>query len=517
MKLVKFPTLLLIAFFSLLGAGAQSRQELQFDPPEWKYGMITAGETATASVAVKNLTNNHINVEFVSTCSCLTVSPRSASIEGGSSARFKLAYDSTKDEGKVRRYFIVTTDPPAEKPIFYILSGVVRVDNAAASAKAGAAVASAVEALASAPGSLELRYYYAPGCRSCGEFLSSGIPDLESRYGVVAKVERRDILESAAYEELAAFAASIGDSIRAMPALRVGGILLQGDKEIEDRLPGIFAAAVPGGAGGAGQGGAGQGGAGPSAAPAPAGSRAGGISVLAVAAAGLADGINPCAFTTLLFLLSSLALAGRGRREVLAIGLVFSLGVFLTYLGAGLGLFAALRAASSVALVSAILRWVLVAVLAVLAVLSLVDYAKIRAGKPGEMLLQLPNAIKLKIHSTIRVRARADHPSAARTAALAGSSLVLGFLVSIFEFACTGQVYLPTLAYLARGPGGSRAAALLVLYNLCFIAPLLVVFGAAFFGVGSKRITSLFQRRMGATKIALALVFAALAALTALT
>lgn len=504
MKLVKFLTLLLCAFICPLSAEAQLLQELQFDPPEWKYGMISAGETATASVTVKNLTKKHINVEFVSTCSCLSVSPSSSPIGGGASAVFKLAYDSSKDEGKVTRYFIVKTDPPAEKPIFYILSGVVRVDNAAASAKAGAEVGAAVEAGASAAvRGLELRYYYAPGCRSCEEFLSSGIPSLESRYGVIAKVERRDILEGAAYEELAAFAASIGDSIRAMPALRVGGILLQGDEEIEDRLPGIFATALSSGGAGAALSAA------PSAEPAPAKPRIEGISILAVAAAGLADGINPCAFTTLLFLLSSLALAGKGRREVLAIGLVFSLGVFLTYLGAGLGLFAALRAASSVALVSAVLRWALVAVLAVLAVLSLVDYSRIRAGKPGEMLLQLPNALKLRIHASIRVRAK--------TAALAGSSLVLGFLVSIFEFACTGQVYLPTLAYLARGPGGARAAGLLVLYNLCFIAPLLAVFGAAYFGVGSKRITSLFQRRMGAAKIALALVFAALAVLTALT
>jgi cytochrome c biogenesis protein CcdA len=502
MKLGNILTLYILVSLSTCAISAQSSQELQFDPPEWKYGMITAGDEARSSVSIKNLTKKQIKVELVPTCSCLAVSPASARIEGGASASFSLAYDSTEDEGKVTKYFIVETDPPAPKPVFYILNGVVRVDNAAASANAGVAGGSASEAGASTRGSLELRYYYAPGCRSCEDFLSSTIPGLESRYGVAARVERRDILDSAAYEEIAAFASSIGDSIRAMPVLRVGGILLQGDKEIEERLPGIFVAVWSGGAGPALP-------AAPSAAPAPAAPSIEGISVLAVAAAGLADGINPCAFTTLLFLLSSLALAGKGRREVLAIGLVFSLGVFLTYLGAGLGLFAALRAASSVALVSAILRWALVAVLSVLAVLSLVDYAKIKAGKPGEMLLQLPNAIKLRIHASIRVRAK--------TAALAGSSLVLGFLVSIFEFACTGQVYLPTLAYLARGPGGAGAAALLVLYNLCFVAPLLVVFGAAYFGVGSKRITSLFQRRMGATKIALALVFAALAALTALT
>ena len=100
------------------------------------------------------------------------------------------------------------------------------------------------------------------------------------------------------------------------------------------------------------------------------------------------------------------------------------------------------------------------------------------------------------------------------TTALAGSSLVLGFLVSIFEFACTGQVYLPTLGVLARMHRQADALALLVLYNLCFIAPLLVVFGASYLGVSSGRITTLFQAHMGTVKLALAAVFIGLAVLT---
>ena len=228
--------------------------------------------------------------------------------------------------------------------------------------------------------------------------------------------------------------------------------------------------------------------------------------MLPIVAAGLIDGVNPCAFTTLIFLLASLALAGRGRREVLLIGAVFSLAVFLSYLGIGYGLFAVLRAASSVAVISLALRWALVAALAVFAGMSIYDYTLIRRGRPSEILLQLPSALKRQIHNSIRARVR--------TAAIAGSSLVLGFLVSVFEFACTGQVYLPMLAYLARMRRGLAATGLLVLYNLCFIAPLLVVFGASYLGVSSGRITTFFQAHMGKVKLGLAAVFAGLAVVT---
>lgn len=39
------------------------------------------------------------------------------------------------------------------------------------------------------------------------------------------------------------------------------------------------------------------------------------LSFIAVLAAGLLDGINPCVFTTLLFLISSLAMAGKKKKK----------------------------------------------------------------------------------------------------------------------------------------------------------------------------------------------------------
>ena len=55
----------------------------------------------------------------------------------------------------------------------------------------------------------------------------------------------------------------------------------------------------------------------------------------AVLAAGLADGVNPCAFSAAIMLASVLALGGRRRRSRLAGGLAFCLGSFLTYMAMG--------------------------------------------------------------------------------------------------------------------------------------------------------------------------------------
>ncbi|MCL6613432.1 MAG: hypothetical protein K6U03_02235 [Firmicutes bacterium] len=61
------------------------------------------------------------------------------------------------------------------------------------------------------------------------------------------------------------------------------------------------------------------------------------LSLAAVILGGLLDGINPCAFATLIFLLSYLILVGAHRRLVM-IGLCFAAGVFVGYLLIGLGL-----------------------------------------------------------------------------------------------------------------------------------------------------------------------------------
>ena len=63
-----------------------------------------------------------------------------------------------------------------------------------------------------------------------------------------------------------------------------------------------------------------------------------GFGILTVAGAGLLDGINPCAFATIVFFISYMNLVGRGRKEMLIAGGAFALAVFGTYLLLGLGM-----------------------------------------------------------------------------------------------------------------------------------------------------------------------------------
>jgi cytochrome c biogenesis protein CcdA len=476
----------LLLLLALLGNGPLVRVE----PPEWAFGSVEAGSGALEQELVaRSRAAQATTISLTSTCECLSVEPASQELPAGGSVRFRLRYDPREDRGEVEKFLILRTSLPELPKALYRVHGFVSAPEVSAGREGPGGPGPG-------EGGLPLDFYYAPGCRSCLRFLHRTLPALERRLGLSLEVREHNILEPQVYEDYRRLLAARGQEERAYPALEAGGTLLQGEKAIRSGLEGALRRLAVG-----------------EGSERPASGRRGGLpaelAALPVLAAGLLDGVNPCAFTTLVFLLSALAVAGRSRREILSVGLCFAAAVFATYLGIGLGLLQAVRLASGFPLVAAGLRWALVAALIALAGLSIYDYALVRAGRSKEMLLQLPRAFKERIHRDIRSRVRAT--------ALVASSLVLGFLVALFELACTGQVYLPTLVYLYRVRPQAGSLAWLLLYNLGFILPLLAVFALAYWGVASKRLASWVQRSLGAVKIALAVLFLGLAALTIFT
>ena len=87
-------------------------------------------------------------------------------------------------------------------------------------------------------------------------------------------------------------------------------------------------------------------------------------------------------------------------------------------------------------------------------------------------------------------------------------SLIVGFAVAILESLCTGQVYLPTIMFVLKDPSlRLHALFYLVLYNLCFILPLIVIFTLAYQGFASERLGAFLKRHLGALKALLAVIF----------
>jgi cytochrome c biogenesis protein CcdA len=335
-------------------------------------------------------------------------------------------------------------------------------------------------------------YFGEIGCGHCDAFLLSDKAKIEARYGVRVELETFDILKSDDYARCVRMLEERGQAFRFFPVLFIGENAYQGNSSVEKNLPeeiefflanGRYRSRV-------------------AEAP-PAG---GGFSArfLPVFAAGLLDGVNPCAFSTLLFFLSFLALRGRSRGAILAVGVVFILSVFAVYFFLGFGLLGGLRSLAGVSGAKTALNLIVCGLSVVLGVLSLRDAFRAKAGAAEDAVLKLPPALSRANHWVIRT-------FAGRSAVLLGAA-VTGVAVSVLELACTGQIYLPTLAYINRTAASARSVALLLAYNAAFVLPLLGVFLVFFFGATHERIRAWYREKLFPVRLATALFFFGMAA-----
>jgi cytochrome c biogenesis protein CcdA len=221
--------------------------------------------------------------------------------------------------------------------------------------------------------------------------------------------------------------------------------------------------------------------------------------------AGMVDGINPCAIATMIFLISFLATQKKKRSEVLAIGLCFTATVFLTYLLMGIGAFEALTFLKEYRWVSVAVKWTAVAAALIAAAYCFRDaivFNKTRNVK--DIKNQLPKILKVQIHKIISGQL-------SRSGLVIGA-VVAGFLVTILEAVCTGQVYLPTIVLMTRQEGLKLTGWLyLIFYNFLFVLPLLVVMVLAYFGLRWDQLAKSTQKHMPLLKVSLGVVLVGLA------
>ncbi|MGJ8657425.1 MAG: HEAT repeat domain-containing protein [Akkermansiaceae bacterium] len=225
-----------------------------------------------------------------------------------------------------------------------------------------------------------------------------------------------------------------------------------------------------------------------------------------VIAGGLLDGINPCAFATIIFFLSYLTIAKRSAKEIFFVGFAFILAVFLSYLSFGLLFSKALEwltANTSYQWIRSALNYIFAGFSLLVAILSLRDWWRARQGRLQDMTLQLPSFLKNKIRSVIRENSK----SSLYILAAFGS----GIAISVLELACTGQVYAPIIYKINEG--NQDAVTMLVIYNLAFVLPLIIIFALAMGGMKSNALINFQKNHTSKIKLLTAILFFALAAI----
>ena len=225
------------------------------------------------------------------------------------------------------------------------------------------------------------------------------------------------------------------------------------------------------------------------------------LTLPAVVLAGIVDGFNPCSFAIMISLAGILAIGGRRRRARILGGLSFCAGTFVTYMLMGFGLLRAISALERVRLVHDIAMVFLALSLFLLSFLSFRDALRFRK-------IPVFSVVTLKLPEGVKNLIRRIAMSSWSGSAVVFAGFGCAFLVTLLDALCTGQVYVPVLVILAKESASARAVALLVLYNLAFIAPLVGVFIVASKTTDAFQMAKWSSRNVIPAKIALGLVFA---------
>jgi len=204
----------------------------------------------------------------------------------------------------------------------------------------------------------------------------------------------------------------------------------------------------------------------------------------------LADSLNPCALSVLIFLLIAIAAAG-DRRRILLAGGIYALAVFLFHLLVGIGIFSFLSLSGYARTFS-----ILGAFIALL--LGGITLAEAVAGRES-FLLSIPSSGKGILGEYLR---QASLPAA----------FVLGILAGLLGFSCTGGIYITILGLMGRSVGLAAGLPSLLLYNIIFILPLVLVTLGVAVGISPGRAEAWRTGHRRILRLLIGLVMAALGA-----
>ena len=158
---------------------------------------------------------------------------------------------------------------------------------------------------------------------------------------------------------------------------------------------------------------------------------------------GLVNGLNPCALSMLLMVLSILIMSDK---NFLSGSMAYMTGKFCAYLAMGAGAFFLLSVVKE-SLITGIGRIITIAFAIfalVLGILNFVDYWNVKNKNYGKVIVQLPKGLRGLNHKWIRKLNEVPK------GLIIPMVFVLGVLISAGEFFCTGQLYLASIIYMSN-------------------------------------------------------------------
>lgn len=235
--------------------------------------------------------------------------------------------------------------------------------------------------------------------------------------------------------------------------------------------------------------------------------------LLRIVVAGLLDSVNPCAIAMLLMFIG---LVGKLDKPGLIkrVSFAYIFAIFVTYFLIGVFLLGIMRQFATQINLAQTIIYIIFALLSIfLAIITFYDFYVTRKHEYGKIKNQLPKFIK-KFNERFMDRflaGLADDQATLKTKMMTFFvPFFIGVVVAFTEAACTGQVYGLILLSI-RSTEPLTGMIYLLIFNLLFISPLIVISMIAIKNRSTQSIAMYIQSKLSLIKFSTAVFFLAMA------
>jgi len=187
------------------------------------------------------------------------------------------------------------------------------------------------------------------------------------------------------------------------------------------------------------------------------------------------DSFNPCAISLLLIYIGLMFSMQKSHKTIVTFGFFYISAIYVTYFFIGMGL---LRVFHFFGIPNFVL-YTAATISILFGLLNILEYYK----PNNPFSIRMPLSVRQKAGEWAH---KATIPAA----------IVLGVLVGISEFPCSGAVYLAIIGYLQAKESFASGIFYLLIYNLIFVAPLLIIYFAASNRIATEKMIN-WQERFG--------------------
>lgn len=234
---------------------------------------------------------------------------------------------------------------------------------------------------------------------------------------------------------------------------------------------------------------------------------AGGIQIVYLMLLGLLDGINPCAIAMLLIFISLLGFS-KEKKVLLKVSITFMSAIFISYFLFGTILFRFLSVFAHLGFLVTVVPYVILGISVVLFLLNFYDYLVTRKQQYDKVKNQLPKGIQRFNRNLMKKFTDAMEKDSIYMYVI---TFVLGLIISVTEFLCTGQAYLTAILHLIHfSDRVMRGILLLFMYNILFILPLIIITVIAVKTKSVMGVTVFMREKLHIVKLINAIVFLAI-------